>query len=69
MVLKEPRRYAQIGEMPQTHMRRLQAQGCRLLTPMEDRQASDRSDSCTLLVNISEKIKAESRGKISLAKF
>lgn len=45
MVLEEPRRYAQIGEMPQTHMRRLQAQGCRLLTPMEDRQASDRGDA------------------------
>lgn len=42
--------------------------GLQTLTSMEDRQASDRSDSCTLLLNISEKRKAESRGKISLAK-
>ena len=43
--------------------------GLQTLRPVEDRQASDRSDVCTLLLNISEKIKAESRGKISLAKF
>lgn len=43
--------------------------GLQTLTPMEDRQASDRSDTCTLLLNISEKLKAESRDKISLAKY